>query len=84
MSGGMPAGAVPLLGQQQAQAQAGAQQIFLAMYIPLIPHLTVFRAAHGYAVEGGLTEDATPDRVAEEAADYVDAAMKRLGFNKAE
>jgi hypothetical protein len=78
-----PPGAVPLLGAQQEQRAAVSQQLFLGMFVPLIPHLTVYRAAHGYEVEGGLTEPATPDRVAQEAWDYVDAAMKKLGFSRA-
>ncbi|HUW30975.1 MAG TPA: hypothetical protein VM223_05130 [Planctomycetota bacterium] len=78
-----PLGAVPILGAQQAQALAVSQQLFLGMYVPLIPQLTVYRASHGYEAEGGLTEKATPERVAEEAYHYVDAAMRRLGFAKA-
>ena len=64
----------------QAQAQTMQQQVFLNMYVPMVIHLTQHRTAHGYPVEGGvgLTEPATPDRVADEAHGYVDAAMRRI------
>jgi hypothetical protein len=80
VNGHVPGPQVPIIGQQQAQMAAAAQQLFLGMYVPLIPHLVVFRCAHGYEVEGGITEPATPDRVAAEAASYCQAAMKCLGF----
>lgn len=62
----------------QAQAQAMQQQMFLNTYLPLVVHLTQYRVAHGYEVEGGLSEPSSPDRVAKEAWNYADAAMKRL------
>ncbi len=62
----------------QVQAQAQQQQMFLGMYFPLVVQLTQYRVGHGYAVEGGLSEPSSPDRVAEEAWSYADAAMKRL------
>lgn len=80
--GAIPMGAVPLLGQQQANIAQVYQQLFLGMFVPMVPQLAVFRASHGYAVEGGLTEAATPKRVAEEAASYCEAAMERLGFTR--
>ena len=82
MNGQVPLGGVPLLGQQHAQAAAVAQQLFFGMYVPLLPQLAVYRMAHGYAVEGGLTEEATPRRIAAEAKSIVDAAMEPLGFTK--
>lgn len=62
----------------QAQIQAMQQQMFLNMYFPLVVQLGQYRVNHGYDVEGGLSEPSTPERVAEEAWAYADAAMKRL------
>jgi len=62
----------------QAQAQARNQQVFLNMYLPLVVQLGQYRIAHGYEDEGGLSEPSTPERVADEAWSYADAAMKRL------
>jgi len=65
--------------QAQAQAQAMQQQVFLNIYIPTVVNLTQFRVANGYAAEGniGVTEPATPERVAKEAREYVQAALEQ-------
>ena len=75
-------GGVPILGQQQEQIAAMAHQISVGMFISLFPQLAVFRAAHGYRVEGGLREESTAERVAEEVAEFVAAGMARMGFRK--
>lgn len=77
-------GQVPLLGQQQAQAAQVAQQLFLCMYVPLLPQLAVYRMAHGYDMGSGIREDATPRRIAEEAKSIVEAGLEQLEFSKAE
>lgn len=72
---------VPLLGQQQVAQEASAQQVALSIYIPLIPHLALFRLEQGYPSAGGLDqEDATPERIAEEAKEIVDAALAKIGI----
>jgi len=82
LPGGQPGFALPQgVAQAQAakaQAQAMQQQLFLNMYIPMVVQLGQYRVSHGYEVEGGLSEPSSPERVAEEAWKYADAAMKRL------
>ncbi|MCE5269508.1 MAG: hypothetical protein LLG00_16650 [Planctomycetaceae bacterium] len=74
-------GHVPLIGQQEAAQQAAASQLFLGLFVPLIPHVTQYRLAHGYVTDGGFdVTDATPERIADEAWQIADAAMRRLGF----
>jgi len=76
----IPLGAIPIIGQQDDRAQAAAHSLFYSMYAPLFPQLAIYRIAHGYQVEGGLTEDATPERIVAEAVTMVQAAMEPLGF----
>ncbi len=64
--------------QAQVQVQAMQQQMFVNMYLPLVVQLAQYRVGHGYEILGGLSEPSSPDRVAEEAWSYADAAMKRL------
>lgn len=73
---------VYMAGQQQAQVNAVANQVAMGMFVSLYPQLAIYRAAHGYPVEGGLTEDSTPGRVAHEAGAYVAAGMAKLGFHR--
>jgi len=75
---GVPPAAAQAIQATQA-AQAMNQQIFLNIYVPTVIQLSQYRVAHGYEVEGGLSEPSTPDRVAEEAWSYADAAMRRIG-----
>ena len=77
---GVPVGGVPLLGQQHQQAAAMAQQLFLGMYVPLLPKLAIYRLAHGYSNEDGMEEAADPQRIAAEATAIVAAGMEQLGF----
>lgn len=78
---------VPLIGGNNApQAQAAqvmGQQVFMGIFMPLVIELTKFRVVNGYPLEDSENEPSSPERVAEEAWSYANAAMKRLGFEQA-
>jgi hypothetical protein len=64
-----------------AKEQAGevqAARFYVNLFMPLLPQLSLFRTAHGYEVEGGLKEEATPERIAAEADAIAVAGVERL------
>ena len=52
----------------------------MTLYVPLFLQIAPIRLTQGYEVEGGLSEPATPARVAKEAVGYAHAGMTALGF----
>jgi hypothetical protein len=75
----IPGPSIPLLGARR-QPQISPEQMYLGCYFGLIPVVAANRLSRGYEVEGGLTETATPERIAEEAEAIADAALARLGI----
>ena len=69
---------VPLLGQQQAQKQAIANQIHMKCYLDLIP-VVASRQLDG--CDSFSDRDALPERIADEAWKIASAAVKRVGID---
>jgi len=66
---------------QEEMMQIRAHQAHGALFLAIYPSLMMNRVQYGYPVEGGLTDEATPDRVADEASEYALAGLVRLGFS---
>lgn len=77
------AGQPIILGQHEQQAQAMGSQIFLNLYLALVPMVTQSRLSQGYPDPAtGITEHATPDRITAEAEELTHSAMARIGFKR--